>query len=106
MLGAFNLRGFPLMALQVAIAFWGYLHPIESDSIILGNLVPPAMLAGNQYAEWGVFLFPSSGERPDKTGNFDESIILEGFNTLGTLLHRLRHGRADHGKFWPTAQTR
>ena len=103
MLGAFILRGFALMALQVAIALWGYLRPSESDSITVENLVPPAVLLfpkRNQCVVGGVLLFPKSEERPGKTGNFDEVIILEGFNTLRTLLYRLRQGRADRERLW------
>ena len=101
MIGVLILRGFRSMALHIAIAFWGYLRPSESDRITVGNLIPPTVLAGNQYVEWGILLFPSQEERPGKTGNFDESIVLEGFNTLAPLLQQLRQGKLDHEPLWP-----
>ena len=101
MIGVMILRGHRTMALQIAIAFWGYLRPSESDGITADNLVPPAALAGNHYVEWGVLLFPSSGDRPGKTGNWDESIILEGFNPLSSLLMELKTNSRGRPNVWP-----
>ena len=101
MIGVLILRGRKMMALQIAMAFWGYLRPSESDNILSGNLVPPSALAGVQYVEWGLLLFPMSSGVPDKTGNFDESIVLEGFNCLAPLLSGLKSGKSDSDRIWP-----
>ena len=99
-IGALILRGLKMMALQVAIAFWGYLRPSESDNLLCGSLVPPTTLAGDRYSEWGLLLHPSSGSIPGKTGNFDESVVLEGFSLLTPLLLSLKSSKADDERLW------
>ena len=101
MIGSFLHHGQRWMALQLAISFWGYLRPSESDRLRPRDLVAPSHLAGNHYQMWGLLLFPTDLGRPGKTGQYDESIVLDNLAGLDQLFHRLQSERRSAETLWP-----
>ena len=89
------------MALQAAVSFWAYLRPSESDMLRPRDLVPPSHLAGNHYQHWGLLLSPLDIGRPGKTGQFDESILLDTLASLDPLFRQLLAERAGATRLWP-----
>eukprot|EP00973_Karenia_brevis_P005732 780976-Karenia_brevis.AAC.1 len=54
---------------------------------------------------WVLLLSPLEDLVPGKTGQFDESIVLDSFVWMSDIYHILTHNQGPEGKLWPlTAQ--
>ena len=100
-IGSLLHKGERWMALQVVVSFWCYLRPSEGDRLRPRDLVAPSHLAGTHYQHWGLLLSPSDVGRPGKTGQFDESIILDNLQGLDPLFRQLSVSRAKEARLWP-----
>ena len=81
------------MALMVLLSFDAYLRPGEAIGLLGKNLVAPVAKAGRQYRHYTVIVKDEDECQPDKTGTFNNSIVLDNPLTspwLGPALMRLK----------------
>lgn len=76
-LGALLHRGLHDEATAVLIAFVGYLRPSELLAIQPDTLVPPLQGAPGLQRCWGIILGDFAKGKSNKTGEFDESVLLD-----------------------------
>ena len=92
MMGLYALVGAALaaqdipMAILLLMMFCGYLRPNEALTLRGKQLVPPQR--GSSCKHWGLLLSPAEDLSPGKTGEFDESVLLDWhiFQSLSPLL--------------------
>ena len=64
-------------ALNCLLQFLTCRRPGEIDALLVNQLIPPSQAAAGRLKEvWGVLLHPQQANLPGKTGEFDESILL------------------------------
>ena len=64
-------------ALNCLLQFLTCRRPGEIDALLVSQLIPPSPVAAGRLKEvWGVLLHPQQNNVPGKTGEFDESILL------------------------------
>jgi hypothetical protein len=83
-------------ALICLVCFHTYFRPSEPFKLLGKHIIPPVALAGLGHQHWAITLHPYELERPSKTQEFDESILLDKVDSvfLGPLLYRhaVHHG--------------
>ncbi|CAE7354645.1 unnamed protein product [Symbiodinium sp. CCMP2592] len=85
-------RGFKDMAIKVLVDFDLYLRPGESFDVRAKHVVRPIPRSGKQYQKFAVIIRDQDMGKPDKTGTFDNTILLDNPTTeswLGPHLCRL-----------------
>jgi hypothetical protein len=92
-------------ALAIALQLDGYFRPSEAIYLTAGQIMPPARKAGKAYAKaWGVVLAPSEGEKPTKTGHFDDSVLIGDIQHewLGPMLETIVRGKKPEDRIFPS----
>ena len=77
MIGAATAMGFYPLGLFLLLGFALYPRPGELLGICPEQLVPPRPEAGNYAVHWSIHLCPSEWLTPGKTGEFDETLLLD-----------------------------
>ena len=77
MIGAATSAGHYPLALFLLLGFALYPRPGELLAVTPGQLVPPRPEAGSYAKFWSIHLFPSEWHTPGKTGEFDETLMLD-----------------------------
>ena len=87
-------------ALAVWVSFRAYLRPGENANLKVKNLVPPSLPTG-PYSSWCLDLHPQADGRPGKTGNFNETVLLDCDQWMHPFLAQLQHRRQPDEFLWP-----
>ncbi len=98
--GVLLARGRPRMAVHVALNFVAYLRPVESFRLLGRHLTPPSPSAGKEYSHWGLLLADAWCGLPGKTGNWDESVLLDLDPWLIPVIAALRLAVRDDEPIW------
>ena len=79
-------------ALATALTFACYTRPSETLRIRVQDTVPPPLAGAMNLRQWSIVLHPSEGETCSKTGEFDESLVLNSpeFKWLESFLRQRR----------------
>ena len=67
----------PEHALRAALSFNCYLRPGEASNLQLSDVTVPIRARAGPYRYVGIILAPTERERPTKTGNFDDTLLLD-----------------------------
>ncbi|CAE7502120.1 unnamed protein product [Symbiodinium sp. KB8] len=91
-------RGHREKCLKLLMDFDLYLRPSEGMDVLGQHVLAPVAGAGRQFQKYSVIIRDQDQGKPDKTGTFDNTLILDNPATeawLGPLLHRmaLKRGR-------------
>ncbi|CAE8600432.1 unnamed protein product, partial [Polarella glacialis] len=92
-------------ALAIALQLDGYFRPSEVLNLTVKQVMPPARRAGRAYAKaWGIVLAPAEDEKPTKTGQFDDSVLIGDIQHewLGPLLELLIKNKTPEDKLFPS----
>lgn len=93
------------MALLVLLSFDAYLRPGEALTLKAKNLVPPVRGSGKQFQHYVVVVRDEEDQVPDKTGVFNNSLLLDHPQTswwLGAALAKLKKGKKDNDLLFNT----
>ncbi|CAE7252533.1 AMY1.1 [Symbiodinium necroappetens] len=85
-------KGHRDMGVKTLVDFDLYLRPGESLDVRAKHVVRPVPKSGKQYQKYAVIIRDQELGRPDKTGTFDNTILLDNPETeswLGPHLHRM-----------------
>jgi len=93
-------RGWIVDAARTILCFGLYLRPSEALRICNRDVTPPNVHGGAHTRRWAITLHPREGETPSKTGQFDESLVVDN-PEYGCLIDILRRY---HLPAVPTAQ--
>ncbi|CAK0810365.1 unnamed protein product, partial [Prorocentrum cordatum] len=93
----FARRGMLAMGLAVMIGVSCYLRPSELLNLTSDNLVAPASPV-SQY--WSLLLHPSEGEKRSKTGDADDSLIIDSAYMLPWVHDFLQALKDKGGRLW------
>eukprot|EP00438_Fugacium_kawagutii_P016544 Skav227305 [mRNA] locus=scaffold2645:304397:305724:- [translate_table: standard] len=87
-------QGHLMSACAMALQYQTYLRPSEVITLQHHQLCPPVRQSVNVYDQWAVVLFPQSLETKSKTGENNESIIIENLHHpwISAMLSLLHHG--------------
>ena len=87
-----------LEALGELVRYISYMRPGEGDSMLVNQLVAPS----KPHLPWGILLAPTEGLKPGKTGEYDESLLLDrpGFEWLHKHLSALVNMRDPNQPLW------
>ena len=90
-----------LEALAFILGFLTYLRPGALVGLSAASLIPPTPLLGR--ATWGIVVSPTEEGKPTKTGEWDQSLLLDNpdFDWLDGPLRELFEGRDPRGSLWP-----
>ena len=93
----FNRRS---LAAAMLLGFTAYLRPSELVELTPASLVPPQTRVDSRLKYWAVIVRPLELGIPAKTGDFDESVVLDSphLEWFGEVLHVLRRS-------WSTASS-
>lgn len=86
-------RGLFNMGLMVILTFDAYLRPGEAADLLGKNIVAPIRKAGKQYRFYTLIVRDQDDEKVDKTGTFNNSIVLDNPDNevwLGKALYKIR----------------
>ena len=92
------LHGALEMAVLTVLTFVLYLRPSEALRLRHGDLVAPSRRGAQNLRKWSVVLHPQEGGTASKTGQFNESLLLDNveFEWMGGVLRGLhRPGARD-----------
>ncbi|CAE8638853.1 unnamed protein product, partial [Polarella glacialis] len=92
-------------AFAIALQLDGYFRPSEVLNLTVKQVMPPARKAGRAYAKaWGIVLAPAEDQKPTKTGQFDDSVLIGDIQHewLGPLLELLTKNKAPEEKLFPS----
>ncbi|CAE8612690.1 unnamed protein product, partial [Polarella glacialis] len=92
-------------AMAIALQLDGYFRPSEVLNLTVKQVMPPARKAGRAYAKaWGIVLAPAEDEKPTKTGQFDDSVLIGDIQHewLGPLLELLIKNKTPEDKLFPS----
>ena len=96
-------RGHREMGLKLVLDFDLYLRPSEVMDLLRKHVVAPVPGAGAQYKKYSVIIWDQEYGKPDKTGVFDKTLLLNSAATqrwLGPALYSLAIKRGkDHPLF-------
>ena len=100
--GCLVWMGEPVAALNELCRFLAGGRPGEMDSLQVNQLIPP----GKSSKFWSILWHPTEGQQPGKTGEFDESVVLDQplMAGLETSFHSLVAGRPGDEQLWPIKQ--
>ena len=93
----------PVEALCLLVHTLCYLRPGEATSLMTSHLVPGLPVAGRVGVMWALLLHPTEGVKTSKTGEHDESMLLDsaGFEWMAQPLQELLARRPRDGPLWP-----
>ena len=99
LVGAALAQGAPLRALAYLIWFHCYFRPMELIGLLASQVVPP--VAGR--TKWGFLLSPAEQQLGSKTGQLDESVLMDWDEVPGiSRALRKRHRELKPiERFWP-----
>ncbi|CAE8674891.1 unnamed protein product [Polarella glacialis] len=92
-------------AMAIALQLDGYFRPSEVLNLTVKQVMPPARKAGRAYAKaWGIVLAPAEDEKPTKTGQFDDSVLIGDIQHewLGPILALLIKNKTPEDKLFPS----
>ena len=89
------------MGIWVCLTFTCYLRPIECFRLLGRHLVRSNPGAGTQFQHWGLLLADAVGGQPGKTGNWDESVLLDMDDWLIPVLAALKQATPDDSPLFP-----
>ena len=92
MMGTLLFLGKDDLAFAILIAFVCYLRPGELCGLRPEQIVAPVRGAGPEAMQWGLILGPLESGKPNKTGEFDESALIdwEELNWIGPFMRTLQ----------------
>jgi hypothetical protein len=85
------------MGVFVALVFHAYLRPSEAYRLRVSSLVPP--IAGAGFSSWGIIVNDAKAGRPGKTGETDESVLVDA-PELWPVLLALKANREPSASLW------
>jgi hypothetical protein len=80
-LGSVLAEGQTFAATSLLLQFLSCARPGEIDGLTVGDVIPPLPHAGKT---WGLPIAPTDGLNPAKTGERDESVLLENQGSRGS----------------------
>ncbi|CAK0815637.1 unnamed protein product [Prorocentrum cordatum] len=89
------------MGVWVCLTFACYLRPIECFRLLGRHVVASNPQAGPQFQRWGLLLADATGGQPGKTGNWDESVLLDLDDWLIPVVAALMQATPDNAPLWP-----
>ena len=93
-------RGALVSGFKWWIQFRTYLRPGEAEKLLVSQLIPPTPAAGEQYANWSIIVAPEELEVPGKTGDLDESVVIDTDPELRPLLAAIFYHRHPSARLW------
>ncbi|CAK0892339.1 unnamed protein product, partial [Prorocentrum cordatum] len=90
------------MAVFVRLMFDTYLRPSEAYRLTAGSVIRPRPDAARGYGHWALIVNDACLDRPGKTGEMDESVIVDN-PTLWPLLDALVLGKKTSDGLWTFA---
>ena len=96
-IGYLAAKGEFLPALNELVRLQSYMRPGECDQLLVGQLIPPV-----HKGPWAILLAPIEGMKPGKTGEYDESILLDspGIEWMDELFQNLTANRDPSERLW------
>jgi hypothetical protein len=92
-------------ALAISLQLDGYFRPSEVINLLAKQVLPPACKAGRAYSKaWGIVLAPAEDEKPTKTGQFDDSVLIGDIQHewLGSLLGIITKNKKPEDRLFPS----
>ena len=90
------------MAVFIRLMFDTYLRPSEAYRLTAGSVVRPRPQGTQGYGHWALIINDASFDRPGKTGEMDESVIVDNV-TLWPLLEALLLDKKPSDSLWSFA---
>ena len=92
-----------LHAANCLLQYLFYLRPGEADSLEIRQILPPVSHGGPGLTQWGLLLSPQDKPKPGKTGERDESLMLDDqdWQWFGGVLRELIAHRSPTQAVWP-----
>ena len=102
LVGAALSKGATMRGLAYLLCFHSYLRPTELATLKAAQLIPPA----SGKTTWGVLLAPSEEQIGSKTGQLDESVLMDWDEVpgIGRALQRRLEGLGPAEPLWPVEQ--
>eukprot|EP00973_Karenia_brevis_P086830 12042837-Karenia_brevis.AAC.1 len=89
------------MGLSHLLQYLSYMRPGEGDNLLVLQMVPPVKVTGSK--SWALLLSAAETHRPGKTGEIDETVMLDGAlaTSLNFVWADLTKGRIANERLWP-----
>jgi len=90
------------MAVFIRLMFDTYLRPSEAYRLTAGSVIRPRPDGALGYGHWALIVNDACFDRPGKTGEMDESVIVDN-QSIWPLLEALVHGKCPIDGLWTFA---
>ena len=90
------------MAVFIRLMFDTYLRPSEAYRLTAGSVIRPRPDGALGYGHWALIVNDACFDRPGKTGEMDESVIVDN-QSIWPLLEALVHGKGPIDGLWTFA---